>query len=1035
MQRENNLQINLKRKILISVLICVILACGIGLFLLRKSNAVADVVLNQTPLKSEYALGETVEIPAGELTVLGETKSVQPTVYTPSGIATKASSILLNETGKYVLEYGVNKDGNYYSTKNSFVVYDYVASNSATSAPLIYKKTTVTNIGGNPDKSQQIEGLSFAIKPAEKVVYNKIVNISESTSSDVLISLEATPDVFGKVDARDFFIRLTDIYDEDNYVTIRLRREPSLTAEGAYKDDAYIAISHGIQPFTGWLDSNTLSVEPSNYMTPIRNGIGAQWCQKHVPIEIYYDNATKTFSTFYEPNNSRKIVNMLEDFKEPWQGFTTGEIFISMWAEAYETVDLSKPFNGMILGIFGEDFTKGLGEDGTVALNKIESTKAPAIDFGEYVSYNDIPDAMVGHPYAIYGSYDYSIYVKKQPSVKVYYGYNSTSRYSLPIENNCFVPVHDGIHTIEYVIEDVYGNIQTKLVDVYARKDNGKTFQMLISGTEGYTSATVGYAFSVPTAENLAFSDNLGNVKVSVIARHSDGTEMEVKDYSFVPVKGGEWTIIYKGVDAVLRTGECSYKVQATVSGEVIFESMKDLPKYFVVGAKNPLPVQYVIDYNVNSEQRASDKILVKKGDTTVEVTDGIFTPEEVGVYTVIYQATSSKDVTASREYEVRAVDVGFPKTLQLDKYFYSDAIVSSEALNKNISFTTKANSIVEFIRPVNAVNFSFAFNFEKDNLANAFDVSLTDINNPEQVVQLLFIRKGEDVALSVNGGAETILKGYAFGGGAEFAITMSAGQIIIGENAVTFDKFLNGADYLGFDSTVANLTLTAISNLDDNLVKVSVSDVTGQRFNNATKDNIQPKVVNAEPTQTRVLPGERVKVSKVRILDVIDPFVTASLTVEDPKGNPVKDINGVILKDVDVHQDYFIDPTVMGTYKILYKYLDTAGKGSSTGRGTVFRLMSREKPVIDLSTDTVLAKKGDTVTVKNASVQSVSDDVKLYIFVQAPTGNLKELSRLENGDYNKQIELKTSGKYIVRYMAVDEWDNVSISEYLIKVA
>ncbi len=1016
----------IKRNVITLALFGGIATCGLGIYFIGGQTARAEVNLAPSVLQSEYAYGTVIDVPAGQLTVGDESFTVQPTVRTPQGTVRELTQLSLDEVGQYTLEYSVVKDGKYYSATDSFVVYDYTFSNSVTNAPLTYQKAVYTEItSGNQTAEVEIDGLAFSLKPSETVQSSQILNLNGCTKEDVLISIEATPVVNGVPDANELYVRFTDIYDENNHITAKIKRDP----QDPDVDYSYVFGSYGAQPYLSYY--NGIAQEHANYGTSIRNGMIGEWIQGHTAIDLFYDYEEKALYTRGGSGNPELVINFAQDFATAWQGFTTGEVYLTVWADAYETVDTTKPYNGMIMELYGTDLTAGMQENDPVSLYRVQETKAPSIDFGEYKFQKDIPDGMVGHPYSVFGSYGYSIYVQEEPQVRVYYGYYSSSRYVLEIENGAFVPQHDGMHTIEYIVTDIFGNKATKLVDVYVRKDVGKNFTLRVEDYEGYQTGMTGESVALPTVESVETEGQLGNVRIDVKAIHADGTEAPVENYAFLPKKGGEWTITYTATDAVQRIGSFSFKVQVAVNESVVFVPAEHWNDYAIVGAKNPIPVVEVVDYTLGGEVKPADKIYAKKGTQSVEISDGYFVPTEAGAYTIVYEATSSKNRTSQIEYSITAVDVGFNGEISMDKYFYSEGIVASETFDNYIQLSVMGNQKIDFIRPINGEEFFFDFNLEAGTAATAVELQIKDFNNPEQAVTLVFAKGDDGATLSVNGGRAKALGGLIFGGGADFPVSISEGKIVVDANRAVIETYANGAPFQGFGSQLVTLSVTIRSD-SDSPIDFYVNGVSEQRFTNITEDYIAPTVLRSELLTSRILPGEEIKIPKVQLIDVLDPYVTASMTVYGPKGEVAKDVNGTLLEDVAVDCDYILKPTEIGTYTIVYNYADTAGNG---GGQDGFRVITREKPIIQVSTDAAIGKVGKAITIRTATVESRSENVKLYIFVHGSESSLQELTKKENGEYTMQFTAKKAGLYKIRYLAVDEWNNISIVEYAITVS
>ena len=1016
-------------RIAIFALLILGLSCiALSLYMGFGRIAEGDQSLGETGLNEEYSYGQTITVPAADMTVDGETVSVQPVIYLPDGRACQDSQLTLDQLGQYRLEYSVNKGGSTYTQTDSFYVYEYLAYNTVTNEPLKY----------GTNETYEASGLQFSVKPSEQVKYNRAINLSNVDPEEPFITVDAVPETPGTPEARDLYLMLTDIYDADNYITIRIRRAPMIEDQ----DAGYISAAHAGQPLSGWIESlGQFYVGHENYGTGTMNGLQGNW-DKTNHISFYFDYANRILYT-YDGANRTKVVNFLTDFDNPWGGFTTGEVFITLWADTYATSNVLEPFNGIILDIAGEDLSEGVAEDGTVPLYRVENTQAPIPDFGEYETVENIPDAMVGYPYKVFGYTLNSVYGAEKVYKHVYYGYYTSSRYELPIENDCFVPLHEGVHTIVYTTVDRFGNSESRYVDVYAEKNAGTEFTLYLPGYENYTEGSAGHRFELLGEEDLYIDGNLGNVRITIQAQHKEsGKVVDASAGYFIPEDGGTWTISYTAVDYNGRVGYFAYDAEVAVDKEVIFGEINNFPKYAIVGTENTLPECLVKDYNAGGEERPADRIYVEKDNVFVAELEGrVFIPDSAGEYVIVYEAVSAVGTTSTIKRNITAVDVGLgTDDFDMTKYFYSEGLVSADADATSVSLVVKENAVINFIRPIDAVNFSFSFNIGKTvKTAERIVMTITDSNNSDQSIELAFIKAGEGVKLSINGGEEQDLPNFKFGNGADFTVKISLGELAIDKSTFKLTEYVNKQPYEGFESLSAYVTLRAETAVGvSGNTEILVSEVSGQNFYDATGDGIEPTIIMSEQTRGKYLPGETVKIGYALAIDVLDPAVTASLTVMGPDGQPLKDIDGLTLQNVAIDRDYYVTPSVMGTYRILYTYFDGTGNGQRD-RGPVFQLVSREAPVITLNGTQSEAELGSVVTVAEATAVSQSPSVDIYIFVQRPTGNLKELPKYDsgenNGEYNRQVALNEAGEYLVRYMAVDEWFNISIAEYTINVA
>ncbi len=1022
MKKHSSINFSNKHKVALLILSFVLIT---SIFLLCFVNfeAEAEITLSQTEIKAEYAKGTSIDLPNADILVDGEViDNVKPLVYLPNGKLTSQTSLTLDEIGLYTLEYSTEKEGKRFAKTQEFRVYDYLLANSSTDEPLFYGEYAYKN----DLHDTTVEGLTFKLKQGEQISYNKILDLSRSTKDDLLISLEATPLTQTVAEVRDIYVKLTDIYDSTNFLTIRIRKTAD---ENNNNDYAHVAGSYGTE-------SLSYVHGELNWGVGTRNGLAGDWCKSHTAIKIFFDYDSKCLYTIDSSGQKALCVDYENDYLNAWKGFTTGEVFMTIYADSFTSAAVTEPFKGMILGIYNEELNSDLSDDGTVKLNKITQLNAPKIDFGTYLTQDKIPNAMVGFPYEIFPSLQTSIYVESETDIKVYYGYNSSSRFAIPIIDNTFTPITDGVYTIVYRSVDVFGNVGEKFVDVYAQKATSSSFTFNVQVDDEYKDAVVGTERTVST--DFDAEGELGSVSVYIEAKHSDGTVVEVKDSAFYPTKAGEWTVSYTAVDAVKRTGTFSYKVNATVSDKVMFNSAQFSSKYFIVGAKNPIPMLQCVDYNVDGEIKDVDKILAFKGETQVgEITDGFFTPNSAGEYIIKYQSTSAKGVTSDtgNKYTFTAIDVGFDSAdFALNNYFYSktSAITDRKATDTNVTISVKGNEEIEFIRPLDAVNFALKFNvgngLEK---VQSLTIKLVDVYNENQKLEFTFIKTSNGVSLSVNDGKAQNLVDYKLGGGASIALSLNSGRLTLGKNIINISTFVNGDEYLGFSSSLVNFSFNVkTENGNSDIVDVIINEITGQSFSNVDADYIEPRIILKESVSSSNMMGDEMIIKSAVITDVIDTYSLAKLSVISPSGAYLKDVNGIELKGVAIDKDYKITLTEYGKYKIRYEVSDSNNSSTST---ISFEVLSREKPKIILEETEIEIDEGDTIDIPKITYESASSKVKVYIYVRGPIGNLKELES-DGKNYVTELKFEQVGKHIIRYLLIDEWNNIAYADYTVIV-
>ena len=1016
------------KKIIKFLLVIILMAClAISTIGFVKTLA-QEPTLSGVELLDKYTVGTEIEIPDGLITVEDTEITAQPTVYFPDGIATARRELSLNQVGKYKVEYVAQHNGKTYSFTKEFQVFDYLFVYSSTNQPLKYQHNDDYNA----------DGVQFSIKPNEKVIYKKIIDFSNISKNDSIALIDATPSTPGEPEARDLILTLTDVYNENNYVNIRIRRAPSSEDQNY----SYVTASHNGNPWTGWSGS-TLFQNHSNYGTGLYNGLQGNW-EDTYHIDIRFDYEEKSLYV-YDPEARRfkLITNLVDDFGEnAWSGFTTGEAILSIRADTYATSNIMLPFNGIVLDVIGSDISEGISEDGTVGVYESDVVCTPVVDFGEYESYSGIPNAMVGYEYKIFNASINTLYGNERLTTRVYYGYNTSTQYECAVINGAFTPSIEGCYTIVYEVTDVFGNSARSCVDVYAYgAEKNQMYDITVPGYNSYLNGKVGEEYQFVSADKVIITGNYGKATLKITATHMESKEViDITDGNFIPKKAGLWEITYISTDYINRFGFFSYKANIIVGDEVIFGEVEDFFPYFIVNGENPISKLYYVDYNQGEQSKLVEKIYIEKGGNKVaDVANGYFKPTEAGDYVIVYEVVSSKGVTCYKKLPVTAVDVGFKDLENFDivKYFYSNDIVSREEGTKSVSFVIKENGVADFIRPIDAVNFEFSFNVGEDiNVARKVTVTLVDLNNPNQLIKLSFKNNSGAVSLGINDRKDYSLANYKFGGGADFSFRINNGILTIGSNKIQINDYLDGSKYEGFSSLLAKMSIKV--EVDEGVTgntEIIVKRVGNQAFydikavNVSSLDECLPSIVLSSSFKERILIGSTLKIGYSKAIDVIDPYSKATLSVLDSSGSPIKDINGVLLKDVEITSDYYVRPEKTGTYYVSYQNADSSNSLNKPTR-MVFRIISHEKPIITIKEGDTTGKVNEAFEIGSATYESASSKVDLRIFVLGPVGNMKAV------DMNTMTYVPTQkGTYRVIYMALDEWGNMATEEVLVKVS
>ena len=348
----------------------------------------------------------------------------------PSGKAYKGQNHLLSETGVYTVTYSATINGNEYSFSQNFTV-----RQSAYTVDMNSKAAYGTNNYISGEK-----GLNVTLSPKGEFIYNQILDLSENTKEDRLLRLFLTPSVTGEREADGVEIVITDLYNPENYITVRTTYNNGLDIQ------SYVKAAAAGRTLSGY------SMTPENGTYFVGGDFGRHiWLsvngtvrdgQKQLDaFEIYYDYSEKQIhvgANTCHGNWDQRMVCDLDDpacFADTWDGFTTGEVIISL--RAYNCV--SENFNFFLTEVNGK---------------KVETDyavfNAPKISVNTLgMDETDLPLAVVGKSYPVYSAEAYDATIGKlDVSVKAIYAYGSANEIILDVVNGEFIPAIPGKYAL-----------------------------------------------------------------------------------------------------------------------------------------------------------------------------------------------------------------------------------------------------------------------------------------------------------------------------------------------------------------------------------------------------------------------------------------------------------------------------------------------------------------------------------------------------------------------------------------------------------
>ncbi len=852
--------------------------------------------------------------------------------------------------------------------------------------------------------------IQVALAQNDVFTYNEILDLSSASKDVPLLNMQFNPAVIGTADATRVKIRLTDLFDEDNYITISLNSLADTWASG----HIYVTAGAADQPQVGV--ENAANPDSMHVYVNDVYGYGAavDYSMVGLPkssedthLTLYFDYEEKAIYADRETYTHAK--QLVVDLDEPnffgadlWTGFTTGQVKLSIFASNYQ----SPTCNFTISTINGN--SRFLDSD----------QSAPIISVNTGYEQDALPTALVGKPYTLFPARaidgcDGNVDV----AVSVYYENDAGSKVKVAVEDGKFTPLEEGVYVLEYTSQDRFGNASTACVRVSAVVGDGLqvTLQDVVSETDT--------GVPVQVLSGIKCTGASGNVSYRVTAKNvttGDEVVIDPKSHSFIPMVDGDWEITVTVQDYISTVVKpFTVKVRRTSQPQV-YDNV-GIPNYFIQGATYQLPVLYGYDFSSGKGVlTAMDVYVTEQGSSESAVANGQYVPVNEGNVTVTYRLTVDGK-TCEKSYTATVVKVkNILNSVNLGKYFVdpTGAATASTASSK-ITYSFKKDTKLDFVNFVQVKQLNFAFQVGSQKAYNKISIYLTDIINGKQV-KLSYNRTASGATFSVNdGGAINLTSAFD----SSFSLAFSNDtSIVIPETGkeIKVKNFLDGSEFTGFTDSVARFAveLAEVSGSSQFVVQT----LNGQKMNNATRDSVAPQFI-ANALSGDIKKGEKLQLKGAFVYDVLDPVATVTLKVTDPDGIAVTDENGIMLNGTqDATKDTAFTMEKLGTYTIFYTTTD--GK-KNTGRHIyTITATDGEGPTITLLEHTEAVKPGETVTIAGTQVEdNITTNCTVVSYVFNPEGvNIP----VTNGTFEANME----GVYTVRYMAFDGDGNYTFASY-----
>lgn len=614
------------------------------------------------------------------------------------------------------------------------------------------------------------------------------------------------------------------------------------------------------------------------------------------------------------------------------------------------------------------------------------TTESPAIeieiDYGEY-DPRSLPKGLVGESYPVFPcKATYGDEVLTDVDAFVY----APDGHILPVTGGMFKTATAGEYKIDYV---------AKKTDEVGKKS------VTVSVTE--EERALSYAFSdkivtdADTGTNVFVYDGeasggIGEVVTTTKVLSGD-TEITLSEanggYYFTPEKSGQYTINVVLSDFVGR--KIPFNKIVTVSdSDMPILNTPSLPRSVVVKSVIKFPTADGVLYKGGQKIYMPVSVYFngEKVGKEMEITASV-----VGTFDVKYVCENG---AAKAEYATK-IEVVTPKDIFVESYLYLDNFASITS-SSDMEYTVKTLE--------NDKNASLFFNNAIPETALAIEMKDVTRNYSSAKVTFTDSKKADQ---------KVVIPVRKFGNlyHAEYDVLKKAIVNQNGEVIYEIGQYADGRKFEGFDSGKAYVGVELVGVYGEStitLFKIGARRITSRQMNNTVEYLTGPDYRSVLISYA----GDKVETAIVNAYDLFCSSVPVTVKVTGPDKE--------LIYSGSANKQYSFVTEKYGRYRIEY-----GAEGADTIRTAVY-CYDIVPPEIKIGKLPSGVEVGTTLTLPEAEYSdNYTSKNKLLSYVYVLYGNnLKEL--IKDGSYT----FKTAGKYTIRYVVYDEYQNYTVAEFTV---
>ena len=1021
-------------------------------------------------ISDSYVVGSKVTLSGANIDDNGSDVAVDLVyVYTPDGMLFQVTdSYTFTGIGIHKIVFSGINGQDRVSVEKSVMV-----ENTRHEASAITKVTNIDELTVITDNSQA--GIKVEIPYTDTFKWNTPVNLKELNSGveDITKTGVGTPIISflpyqfsmkyavgtgtsrkTPEQASDVYVRLTDAYNPNVYVDVRLEyllnsgaanQMPAYSAGAARQQIRAMSANLGRDSREGkimFVGSERYFVTyPEKGGYPYLGNATEDGCM----ISLFYDVETNRVYVEQQVVGGEYVRSLINDIDAPeiyganaFEGFTTGEVFVSIYATDYVSSNAMLDMEITRIGKqSGADLHKATAKDNVFPVIDVDLS-IDQQENGLYVAKGSTVGILPARAFDVYLK-DFTTEVK----------YNDVEDVSVDVYGK-FVAEKTGKYTVIYTAIDYSGN-KTEIKLVYNSEDKSDNNNKLITfSVEEYDGEVKAGNTIILPEPNIETANKYVTLKTYAVFG-DEKVEIDSETRAFKVEHVGKYEIVYEYSD-LFEKGEYKYELTAQASTILDFGTPA-LPKYMLEQATYTLDPVYVKSFDKVNPELNEATYEVKLGDGEYAPVDysGFLVPAVDTVqfrYSYNGESVESEVIPVIRESfgksGIKAI-VNLKNYFQGDVYTENNTAVGSKAF-RIISNQTSGNTVIDYVNVLSLTSFKVGFNVPSE-MSNFRSISftLTDYLDRSKSETITYTNTGAGTTFTVAG--QTISASQLFAN-TNFSLSYN------GSNKQFVDTMLGARINWESNFTSARVLLSITLSGITGKAGVEIPSLCDQNISTDSTDFGTPIIVNDVTHQGNQKPGTKVKISSAIGIDVICPsyygtatakkiLVTVEKIIVTEDGDQLTEAmysdDGKKLEDADATREYEITLNDISKYKVKYTYKDYYNR---QGTAQYFiNIVDNVKPVITINGgfneySVVGARLGEVVKAKGFKVSDNYDTegLEVQVVVFDPMWTMYDLTDNDFEMDDMKFTATYKGTYIVYYYVEDSSGNVGTASYKVYV-